>query len=142
MGLNTGYLSTNRGIIKILQIVAGFVICSFLCANWYGGRSCFGEGRLGFASGLNFVIVIINIVVFFINLCNMHIWSLERIYSSICVVLFFVATGLLIWYMIDHNSMNTGWLIATTILIFVVGILFLWDLKILRGEESNYRSPV
>jgi len=141
VGLNTHYLSTNRGIIKILQIVAGFIVCSFLCANWYGGRSCFGEGRLGFASGLNFVVLIINIVLFFINLLNVSVWSLERIYSVICVILFFVAGGLLIWFIIVHEQ-TSYWLIATTVLIFVIGVMFVWDLKILRGEESNYRSPV
>jgi hypothetical protein len=34
VGLNTSYLGTNRGIIKILQIITGFIICSVLCANW------------------------------------------------------------------------------------------------------------
>ncbi|VDO27142.1 unnamed protein product, partial [Brugia timori] len=64
ISLNTRYLSSNRGIIKIVQIVLGFVICSLLCTSWYGGRSCFGEGRIGFCSGLNFVVLIINIVLF------------------------------------------------------------------------------
>lgn len=75
-GLNTAYLSTNRGIIKILQIIVGFIICSLLCANWYGGKSCFGEGRLGFASGLNFVVVVINIVLFILNFVNLAAYKL------------------------------------------------------------------
>lgn len=39
----------------------------------YGGSSCFGEGRLGFASGLNFVIVVINIVLFVLNVCSLEL---------------------------------------------------------------------
>ncbi|ETN75225.1 hypothetical protein NECAME_00636 [Necator americanus] len=79
ISLNTRYLSTNRGIIKILQIVAGFIICSLLCAQWYGGRSCFGEGRLGFCSGLNFICVVINIVLFVLNFLNIGAWGLALI---------------------------------------------------------------
>jgi len=135
-GLNTAYLSTNRGVIKILQIITGFIICSLLCVNWYGGKSCFGEGRLGFASGLNFVIVIINIVVFIINFLNVHIYRLERLYSVIACVLFLIATALLVWFIIDHNDQR-GWLIGAAVGIFVLFLLFLWDVKIMQGEASN-----
>ncbi|KAI6226282.1 hypothetical protein M3Y99_01311900 [Aphelenchoides fujianensis] len=83
MGVNSAYLSTNRGILKILQIVVGFIICSLLCANWYGGRSCFGEGRLGYASGLNFVVVVINIVLFVLNFLDVNaLYKLEKLYSG------------------------------------------------------------
>nr|CAD2183062.1 unnamed protein product [Meloidogyne enterolobii] len=54
LSLNTGYLQTNRGVIKILQIIFGFIVCSLLCYYWYGGRTCFYEGRLGFVSGCKF----------------------------------------------------------------------------------------
>ncbi|CAD5210672.1 unnamed protein product [Bursaphelenchus okinawaensis] len=134
--LNTVYLTTNRGIIKILQIIIGFIICSLLCANWYGGRSCFGEGRLGYASGLNFVVVIINIVLFILNFVNLAAFKLERLYSTVCTVLFLIAGGLLIWFIIDHNNQR-GWLVASTVLIFVEFVLFLFDVKILNGEISN-----
>ncbi|EJW74878.1 hypothetical protein WUBG_14215, partial [Wuchereria bancrofti] len=76
ISLNTRYVSSNRGIIKIVQIVLGFVICSLLCTPWYGGRSCFGEGRIGFCSGLNFVVLIINIVLFIINFLNITAWKM------------------------------------------------------------------
>ncbi|KAF8386414.1 hypothetical protein PRIPAC_75556 [Pristionchus pacificus] len=136
ISLNTRYLQSNRGIIKILQIIFGFIICSLLCGNWFGGRSCFGEGRLGFCSGLNFVIVIINIVLFVINFLNIASIKLERTYSAIACVLFLIASALIIWFLIDANN-SRGWLIATTVLIIAEFFLFLWDVKILQGEASN-----
>ncbi|GMT31410.1 hypothetical protein PFISCL1PPCAC_22707 [Pristionchus fissidentatus] len=134
--LNTRYLQSNRGIIKVLQIVFGFIICSLLCSNWYGGRSCFGEGRLGFCSGLNFVVVIINIVLFVINFLNIASLKLERTYSVIACVLFLIASALMIWFLIEVNS-NRGWLVGATVLIIAEFLLFLWDVKILQGEASN-----
>ena len=134
--LNTNYLSTNRGIIKILQIICGFFVCSLLCATWYGGKSCFGEGRIGFCSGLNFVIVIINIVLFILNLLNLAVWKLERIYSVIATILFLVATVLIVWYIIEWN-VSRGTLIASAVFIVIEFLLFLWDVKILQGEAPN-----
>uniref|UniRef100_A0A915D6M2 MARVEL domain-containing protein n=1 Tax=Ditylenchus dipsaci TaxID=166011 RepID=A0A915D6M2_9BILA len=134
--INTGYLSTNRGIIKILQIICGFIVCSLLCANWYGGKSCFGEGRLGYCSGLNFVIVIINIVLFILNFLNLAVWKLERVYSVIATVLFLVASVLIIWYIVEYES-SRGTLIATAVFIVIEFLLFLWDVKILQGEAPN-----
>ncbi|KAK6759763.1 hypothetical protein RB195_021369 [Necator americanus] len=136
ISLNTRYLSTNRGIIKILQIVAGFIICSLLCAQWYGGRSCFGEGRLGFCSGLNFICVVINIVLFVLNFLNIGAWGLERIYSVVCTVLFLIASALIIWFIIEYNTSRST-LIASAALIVCQFFLFLWDVKILQGEASN-----
>ncbi|GMR31649.1 hypothetical protein PMAYCL1PPCAC_01844 [Pristionchus mayeri] len=134
--LNTRYLQSNRGIIKILQIIFGFIICSLLCGNWWGGRSCFGEGRLGFCSGLNFVVVIINIVLFVINFLNISSIKLEKTYSVVACVLFLIASALMIWFVIENNS-GRGWLISSTVLIVVEFFLFLWDVKILQGEASN-----
>jgi hypothetical protein len=96
MGINTRYLSTNRGIIKILEIVVGIIVCSLLCYKWYGGKSCFGEGRIGFASGLNFVMLIINVVLFLLNVLDLAVYKLERLYSVIGTILFIVATGKLV----------------------------------------------
>jgi len=134
--LNTGYLSTNRGIIKILQIICGFIVCSLLCANWYGGKSCFGEGRIGFVSGLNFVVVIINIVLFILNFLNLAVWKLERLYSVVATVLFLVATVLIIWFIIEYN-LSRGALIAAAVFVVIEFLLFLWDVKILQGESPN-----
>uniref|UniRef100_A0AC34GVB4 ATP synthase F0 subunit 6 n=1 Tax=Panagrolaimus sp. ES5 TaxID=591445 RepID=A0AC34GVB4_9BILA len=102
----------------------------------YGGRSCFGEGRLGYASGLNFVVLIINIVLFILNLLNLAVWKLERIYSIICTILFAIATGLLLWYMIQHENFHST-LVITAILLFVQTLLFLWDVKILQGGSFS-----
>ncbi|KAI6174634.1 hypothetical protein M3Y97_01012500 [Aphelenchoides bicaudatus] len=134
--VNTGYLSTNRGIIKIAQIIIGFIISGILCASWIGGRSCFGEGRLGFASGLNFVFVIINIVVFILNFLSLASYKLEQIISLVATILFLVASVLLVWYVIEYSVEHTRLIIAT-VLIIVQFLLFLYDLKILRGEASN-----
>ncbi|VDO51378.1 unnamed protein product [Haemonchus placei] len=136
ISLNTRYLSTNRGIIKILQIVCGFIICSLLCAQWYGGKSCFGEGRLGFCSGLNFICVVINIVLLVLNFLNIGAWGLERIYSVICTILFLIAAALIIWFIIEYNTSRST-LIASAALIVCQFFLFLWDVKILQGEASN-----
>ncbi|KAL7069942.1 hypothetical protein ACQ4LE_010980 [Meloidogyne hapla] len=135
-GLNTGYLSTNRGIIKILQIVCGFITCALLCANWYGGRSCFYDGRIGFASSLNFVIVIINVVLFFLNLLNATIYRMERLYSVIGVILFIIAFGIMIWYLIEYD-VGRNQLIGATVLIGIQMVLFIWDYQILHGQAFN-----
>ncbi|KAL3989935.1 putative integral membrane protein [Acanthocheilonema viteae] len=136
ISLNTRYLSSNRGIIKIVQIILGFVVCSLLCTSWYGGRSCFGEGRIGFCSGLNFVVLVINIVIFIINFLNINAWKLERVYSIVCVVLFLIASILIIWFIIEVNTNRTS-LIITTICLIVEFLLFLQDVKILQGEAPN-----
>ncbi|KAL3088754.1 hypothetical protein niasHT_016572 [Heterodera trifolii] len=134
--LNTGYLSTNRGVIKILQIICGFITCSLLCANWYGGKTCFFEGRLGYASGLNFVIVIINIVLFFLNFLSIAAYRMERLYSVIGTILFIVAFICMVWYLIDYE-INRGQLIAATVFIGIQMVLFIWDYQILHGQAFN-----
>ncbi|PAV79847.1 hypothetical protein WR25_14759 [Diploscapter pachys] len=135
ISLNTRYLTSNRGIIKIIQIICGFVICSVLCGNWYGGEQCFTSGRTGFVSGLNFVCVIINIVLLILNFLNINCWGLEKIYSIVATVLFLIASGIMVWYVIDTRS--RGWPITTTVLVIVEFLLYLWDVKILQGEASN-----
>jgi len=136
MAFNSGYLSTNHGIIKIIQIIIGFVISACLCATWLGGRSCFGEGRIGFASGLNFVVLIINIVIFVLCLLEVMQYKLERIYTIVCIVLFLVAAVLLVWMVVVDNYDRTK-IIVATVLIVVQFILFVYDFKILNGEISN-----
>ena len=135
MAMNTHFFATNRGIIKIAQIIIGFVITSLLCTAWYGGRSCIQEGRLGYTSGLNSVCIIINIVLLVLNFCNLAAWGLEKIYSIIAAVLFLIAACLLIWYLIQFSV--GGQFYITTVLVIVMFCLYLWDVKILQGESPN-----
>ncbi|KAK0403509.1 hypothetical protein QR680_016963 [Steinernema hermaphroditum] len=136
LSLNTRYLSTNRGLIKIAQIIIGFVICSLLCAHWYGGKSCFGDGRLGVCSTFNFLILIGNIAFFALNFLDLTNYRAERTYSVICCVVFLICSALIIWYVIEYN-VERGFLIASCVLIVIQFFLFLWDVKILQGEASN-----
>ncbi|KAI1724573.1 hypothetical protein Ddc_05816 [Ditylenchus destructor] len=134
--INTAYLTTNRGIIKILQIVIGFIICSLLCGNWYGGKTCFGEGRLGFSSGLNFVIVVINIVLLILNFVDLGVFSLERTYSVVSTVLFLIASLMMIWFVIDTNFRSTH--IISTVLIVTQFVLFLIKPEQERALYTNF----
>uniref|UniRef100_A0A914I6X8 V-type proton ATPase subunit E n=1 Tax=Globodera rostochiensis TaxID=31243 RepID=A0A914I6X8_GLORO len=122
------YISSNRGITKVIQIVLGFVVCSVLCSNWYGGYSCFGEGRLGYVSGLNFLCLLINIVLFLLNLFNIRPLKLEQLYNVVAAILFLVAIVLLLWYMIQ-NSYWDVWMIIAAVCVLVVFLLFQWDFK-------------
>jgi len=133
---NGRYLQTNRGIIKIAEIIIGIILCSLLCGTWYGGRQCFYDGRLGYCSGLNFVILIINIVVFIINLLNISIYQAERLYAIVGTVLFLIASILIIWYIIVADDQR-GPMIGAAVLLVIMFLLFLWDVKIQQGEASN-----
>uniref|UniRef100_A0AC34RMX6 MARVEL domain-containing protein n=1 Tax=Panagrolaimus sp. JU765 TaxID=591449 RepID=A0AC34RMX6_9BILA len=134
---NGDYLSGARGIQKIIQIILGFIICSVLCANWYGGTSCFRDGRLGYVSGLNFVVVIINIILFIMNLISIETRKFERIYALIATILFFIAAALLIWHLIATGLWNF-WLIATTICVIVIFFTLLWDYRLAGGQHSDH----
>ncbi|KAF7624770.1 hypothetical protein Mgra_00009959 [Meloidogyne graminicola] len=135
-GLNTAYLQTNRGVIKLLEIIFGFIVCSLLCVYWYGGRTCFYEGRIGFVSGLNFIIVIINVVLFVLNLLSVENYKMERIYSVVGTVLFIIAFAIMIWVLIQYDF-HYGQYIASTILIGIIMGLFIWDYQILHGQAFN-----
>ncbi|GMT01772.1 hypothetical protein PENTCL1PPCAC_23946, partial [Pristionchus entomophagus] len=130
--LNTRYLQSNRGLIKILQIVFGFILHSQLCGNWYD--SCFGSGRLGFCSGLNYVALIVNILMFAIKLLNLGSLNIEHSYAVIGSILFLVASALAVWLLIEaHSSRHIG----TAVLIIAELFLFQWDVKIMEGKSSN-----
>uniref|UniRef100_A0AC35FLW3 MARVEL domain-containing protein n=1 Tax=Panagrolaimus sp. PS1159 TaxID=55785 RepID=A0AC35FLW3_9BILA len=131
-----GYLSSNRGIIKIFQIIIGIILCSFLCAYQYGVRSCFGEGRVGFTSGLNVIVLIANIVFLVLGLLTLNVTKLDHIYSVVCAVLFAIAAALFLWYMIQYDTFVYNHVLVA-VLIFVQFLLFLWDVKILTGRAPN-----
>uniref|UniRef100_A0A914ER26 MARVEL domain-containing protein n=1 Tax=Acrobeloides nanus TaxID=290746 RepID=A0A914ER26_9BILA len=136
--LRSEYLSTNRGIIKIVQIIIGIILSFMVCRYWESGNySCFSEYRTGYVGTLNYIVLILNIVWFVLNFINIRNWKVERIYAIICAVLFFIALGLLIFYFIDAR-LEAGYNIIGMILIGVMACLFLWDVQILQGESSNY----
>uniref|UniRef100_A0A915M566 Uncharacterized protein n=1 Tax=Meloidogyne javanica TaxID=6303 RepID=A0A915M566_MELJA len=59
-----------------------------------GGLSL-NTGRLGFVSGVNFIIVIINLVLFVLSLLNVANYKMERIYSIVGMVLFIIAFAIM-----------------------------------------------
>uniref|UniRef100_A0A914CUN6 MARVEL domain-containing protein n=1 Tax=Acrobeloides nanus TaxID=290746 RepID=A0A914CUN6_9BILA len=135
--LKTEYLSTNRGIIKIIQIVIGIILSMMVCRYWEGGRGiCFNDFRTGYMGALNYIVLILNVMWFILNLINIKNWKIERIYAIICTVLFFVALGLLIYYFVAQHY-DAAYNIIGMILVGVIAGLFLWDVKILQGESSN-----
>jgi len=136
MALNTAYLSSNRGVAKILQVILGFIICSLLCVNWYNGRSCFFECRLAYATTLSFVVVVANIIIFLMNFLGLGLPKIECVYSIVCSGLFLVAACLLVWFIAQRDT-HRGFLIAASVLLLLESLLFLLDIKIIRGEISD-----
>ncbi|KAE9551601.1 hypothetical protein FO519_005175 [Halicephalobus sp. NKZ332] len=134
---NGDYLSTTRGVQKLVQIILGIVVCSVLCGNWYGGTSCFGDGRLGYVSGLNFIIVLINVVLFLLNLFSIDTQKFEKLYTLIASILFLIAAALMVWHLIA-TGLWSFWYIATTICIIVIFLTLLWDYRIVGGEHSDH----
>ncbi|CAD5226378.1 unnamed protein product [Bursaphelenchus xylophilus] len=132
---DSSYFGKDRGVVKLALIILGLVACSVLCANWYG-TSCFGEGRLGYASGLNFIFLIINIVSFILNLLSFKHGKFEHLYSAIAAILFAVAAGLLIWYLITARYWDT-WLIVATVVIVIQFILYLWDFRATKEYQGH-----
>ncbi|KAL7075586.1 hypothetical protein ACQ4LE_005406 [Meloidogyne hapla] len=131
------YISSNRGITKIVQIVLGLVVCSVLCSNWYGGSSCFGEGRLGYVSGLNFIIVVVNIVIFLFGLFSIRFHKTEQLYNLIAALLFLIAIVLLLWFMIQYSNWGI-WMIIVVVCIIIIFILFQWDFKGNRTMQDGH----
>uniref|UniRef100_A0A914DEJ4 MARVEL domain-containing protein n=1 Tax=Acrobeloides nanus TaxID=290746 RepID=A0A914DEJ4_9BILA len=135
--LKTEYLSTNRGIIKIVQIVISLVLSFMICKHWEHGiyRGCYGDGRTGYIGSLNSIVLLLNIIWFILNLINTTNYKFERIYAIVCTILYFIALGLLIWYYVVEG--HQAYDIVGMVLIGVMGGLFLWDVQILQGETSN-----
>jgi len=146
------YLKSNRCVIKIVEIIIGFILCALLCGPWYGKpwyeHGCFyHDGRVGFCSGLNFVVLVVNIIVFVLNLANFSsIWQLERIYNLVGTILFLIASVLIVWHIMYYYGNNYdgvhGWLIISAILVVIMFVLFLMDVKIQHGTAPNYHAPV
>ncbi|CAJ0572980.1 unnamed protein product, partial [Mesorhabditis spiculigera] len=136
MALNTAYLSSNRGIIKVLQIICGLAISVLFCGGWTK-MGCFGWGQIGYSTTINSVITIINVVFFFLNFLDAKFWRLERVYGAICTVLYLIAAALMVWFLIVETNDYRAPTVIGTVLLFVQFMLFLWDVKILQGEAWN-----
>ncbi|KAI6200806.1 hypothetical protein M3Y96_00773400 [Aphelenchoides besseyi] len=134
---NSTYLTSHRGIAKIVQIILGFFICSVLCANWYGGSSCFGEGRLGYVSGLNFAMLVVNIVIFLLNLMNLHLGKFEYFFNVLSTVLFVIAIALFLWWTIEYGAWGI-WRIITMIALAIMVFLYSWDTNLARQHHSDH----
>jgi 4-amino-4-deoxy-L-arabinose transferase-like glycosyltransferase len=93
IGTRGVYMRTNRAAIKIIEIIIGIILCALLCGPWYGrpfwDHGCFAhDGRLGFCSGLNFIILIINIIVLVLNLINRYtIYHAVNGMTTFCVLI-------------------------------------------------------
>ncbi|KAH7708611.1 Protein M60.4 b [Aphelenchoides avenae] len=141
--LNTAYFTTSRGAIKITQIILGIVIASVLCTSTYDSHYtvyCYNEPRLGYVSVLNIVTLIINIVILILVLFRAALWKIERFYSVICTVLFLIACGLIIWFVIEFSLQyqpSSAALIATTVCVILMAALYIWDVRILQGEAAD-----
>uniref|UniRef100_A0A183CKE5 MARVEL domain-containing protein n=1 Tax=Globodera pallida TaxID=36090 RepID=A0A183CKE5_GLOPA len=94
------------------------------------------SGQVGFASGLNFVIVVINIVLFFLNFLTVTVYRIERLYSVIGTILFIIAFVCMVWFVIEY-AYHREQLIVATVFIGIQMVLFIWDYKILHGEAYN-----
>jgi TRAP-type mannitol/chloroaromatic compound transport system permease small subunit len=82
------------------------------------------------------VFVIINIVIFILNLLSLTNYGLEQIIALVGTILFLIASVLLIWLAIEKNNDHVRFIIPV-VLVVVQFVLHLYDLKILRGEASN-----
>ncbi|KAI3420051.1 hypothetical protein GPALN_003384 [Globodera pallida] len=135
--LNTAYLGSHRGIIKILQIVFGLIVCTLLCIGSHGFFSgCFYDGKIGAASGINAIIVVLNIVFFVLNLVDASQNKWERIYTVVALVLFVLAFVLMLWNLLETHSYYGETKIPATVLIGIQMALFIWDYRILHGQAS------
>uniref|UniRef100_A0A1I7ZEC1 MARVEL domain-containing protein n=1 Tax=Steinernema glaseri TaxID=37863 RepID=A0A1I7ZEC1_9BILA len=142
MPLNTQYLRSARGICKMVEVLIGLIIGSILCADWYGGHRCFGDGRLGFVSFTNFIIVIVNVVFFVFNLVGFIFPAVERLYAIIAAVIFIIASCIMIWFVFVTSGSGIGLTIFTIIALICLVALFSWDLRMLRGEAKNTQNVV
>ncbi|KAI6174631.1 hypothetical protein M3Y97_01012200 [Aphelenchoides bicaudatus] len=137
-GINTKYLQTNRGVIRIALIVLGIILSGMLCGPYYVGHAhCFFEGRMSYTTTLNFVTLIVNIVLFVLALINMGMPKLEKIYAIVCAILFIVSFALLVWFVVVYGVHQSATVIVSVILVFIMAVCHLWDFKILNGEASN-----
>ncbi|CAJ0955369.1 unnamed protein product, partial [Mesorhabditis belari] len=134
--LNLRFLETNRGIIKILQIIIGAIISSLVCGNFLWDKHyCWSYGNRGYAGIWNSACLFINIILLILHLTNIKIKKLERVYAIIALILYMIAVGMLIWYWAHIGGAWDG--VVGTVLAIVMTGLYIWDLQILQGDSSD-----
>ncbi|KAH7720652.1 Protein M60.4 b [Aphelenchoides avenae] len=137
--VTTNYCSSNRGIVKFAQmIICGVILILMVIV---GFEKVFEEGgQLAFCLVLTAVVLIILIIFFVLNAFGFGAWRLERAFAVFCIFLFVVAFALLLWYVIVkwHTSSHTFYFVACAVLTALLCFFFLWDVKILQGEASNW----
>jgi len=124
--LNSHYFKTNRGIIKILQIIIGIIVC----------KRYLLDVTVGFVAELNFVALIINVIFLLLNFTSLNKAEAERIYTVVGTVLFLIAVVLNLWAAVT-NTVPIGSIMSSAIFMGMLFLLFLWDVKILQGEAAN-----
>ncbi|KAI1701365.1 hypothetical protein DdX_16118 [Ditylenchus destructor] len=132
--MNTNYLSGHRGIIKIIQIIIGFVLVSTTFGGLFGYHHVgYSDFRMGYVGTLNGICIIVNIVFLILNLLELAQFQFEKIYSVVACVLWLIASIFVVWLMIATNTWSANPIISV-VLIVIMFVLFLYDVKILQGE--------
>jgi len=124
--LNSHYFKTNRGIIKILQIIIGVIVC----------KRFLTDVTVGFVSELNFAALVINVIFLLLNFTSLNKPEAERVYSIVATVLFLISVILNLWAAVS-NSASIGSLMLSATFMAMLFMLFLWDVKIQQGESAN-----
>ncbi|CAJ0583059.1 unnamed protein product, partial [Mesorhabditis spiculigera] len=130
---NSRYWQTNRGIIKILQIIIGLLISG----SWglYRGH---GNYQTNTGYSINSLCLLINIVFFVLHLINIKNYKLERVYTIIGMILYIIIAALIIWHCFDyHEKYGLGWDLPYVFIYVGMAILYLWDFQILNGDASD-----
>lgn len=98
--------------------------------------SCFQEGRLGYVSGLNFVLLVANIIVFLLNLFEIRVGRLEYCFNVVASILLLIAVVLFGWYMIQYGDWGV-WRIVVLVGSIVILVLYSWDSNKVRHREDH-----
>ncbi|KAI1711455.1 hypothetical protein Ddc_12901 [Ditylenchus destructor] len=136
--MNTAYLTSNRGIIKIIQIIIGFVLVSTTFGGLFTNKDFmgFGDWRMGYIGTLNGVCIIVNIVFLVLNLVELGSYGLEKFYAVLVAVLWLLSAIFIVWLMITRKFYEFN-PILSAILIVITFVLHLYDVRILQGEVPN-----
>uniref|UniRef100_A0A915CV05 NADH dehydrogenase subunit 6 n=1 Tax=Ditylenchus dipsaci TaxID=166011 RepID=A0A915CV05_9BILA len=85
---------------------------------------------------MNSVVVIVNIVLLVLNLLNLTMYSLERLYSIVVCLLFLLASIFLVWFIIER-----WYAVLVTVLLLVCLIVLLYSNITCSIELKKVYSP-